>query len=221
MRGGGSLEDLWAFNDPAVVRVVASAPMPVVCGVGHETDFTLCDFAADLRAPTPTAAAELSAPARADLLAVLSQLQARLERAVDDGLDLRAQQLDRLAQRLGRPSQRLMQSQRQLLALQGRLERLAHLGAERQRQSLQRLAERLPQGMARHLAASRQRLDHAGQSLALLDPALVLQRGYAWLTDEAGLAVTRIGQAHPGQAVRAVLADGELALTVDRLTAKS
>jgi exodeoxyribonuclease VII large subunit len=219
VRGGGSLEDLWAFNDPAVVRTVARAPMPLVCGVGHETDFTLCDFAADLRAPTPTAAAELCAPARGDLLAVLDLLDERLQRAAHDGLDLRAQQLDRLAQRLGRPAGRLTQSQRQLQVLQGRLERLVHLGAERQRLALQRLSERLPQGVARQLLASRQRLGHAGQSLALLDPALVLQRGYAWLTDNSGQAITRTAQAAPGQAVRAVLADGELGLTVDRLTA--
>lgn len=220
VRGGGSLEDLWAFNDPAVVRMLTHAPMPVVCGVGHETDFTLCDFAADLRAPTPTAAAELCAPARADLLARLNVVQERLQRATNDGLDRRAQQLDRLGQRLGRPSIRLNQSQRQLQGLQGRLERQVHLGLERQRLSLQRLAERLPPSVARQLQSSRQRLDHVGQSLALLDPALVLQRGYAWLTSDAGQPITQVAQAQPGQAVRAVLSDGELALTVDGLTAK-
>lgn len=220
VRGGGSLEDLWAFNDPAVVRMLTRAPMPVVSGVGHETDFTLSDFAADLRAPTPTAAAELCAPARADLLAWLDVVDERLQRAAHDGLDQRAQRLDRMAQRLGRPSGRLSQSQRQLQMLQGRLERQVHLGAERQRQRLQRLAERLPLAVARQLQASRQRLDHAGQSLDLLDPALVLQRGYAWLTNEEGQAITQVVQAQPGQAVRAVLSDGELALTVDRLPAK-
>ncbi len=221
VRGGGSLEDLWAFNDPSVVRALTRAPIPVVCGVGHETDFSLCDFAADLRAPTPSAAAELCAPARADLLAVLNLLNERLQRAANDGLDRRAQQLDRLTLRLGRPSGRLGQSQRQLQMLQGRLERLVHLGADRQRLGLQRLAERLPQGVARGLQAHRQRLDHAGQSLALLDPALVLQRGYAWLTDDAGHAITRVAQAEPGQAVRAVLADGALDMRVERLTAKT
>ena len=220
VRGGGSLEDLWAFNDPAVVRAVTRAPMPVVCGVGHETDFTLCDFAADLRAPTPTAAAELCAPARADLLAVLELYEGRLQRAAHDGLDMRAQRLDRLAQRLGRPSGRLTQSQRQLQLVQGRLERLLHLGAERQRLGLERLAERLPQALSRQLSNSGQRLDRAAQSLSLLDPALVLQRGYAWLTDEGGRAITQVAQASPGQAVRARLADGELALTVDPLRAQ-
>lgn len=220
VRGGGSLEDLWAFNDPAVVRTLVRAPMPVVCGVGHETDFTLCDFAADLRAPTPTAAAELCAPARADLLGVLDLIEGRLQRAAHDSLDLRAQQLDRLGLRLGRPSARLAQSQRQLQTLQARLERLVHLGAERQRQGLTRLGERLPQGVARQLLVTRQRLAHAGQNLALLDPSLVLQRGYAWLADDAGQAITQVAQARPGQAVRAVLSDGELQLTVDRLTAK-
>lgn len=220
VRGGGSLEDLWAFNDPAVVRTLVRAPMPVVCGVGHETDFTLCDFAADLRAPTPTAAAELCAPARADLLGVLDLIEGRLQRAAHDSLDLRAQQLDRLGLRLGRPSARLAQSQRQLQALQARLERLVHLGAERQRQGLTRLGERLPQGVARQLLVTGQRLAHAGQNLTLLDPSLVLQRGYTWLTDDAGQAITQVAQARPGQAVRAVLSDGELQLTVDRLTAK-
>ena len=220
VRGGGSLEDLWAFNDPAVVRTLTRAPMPVVCGVGHETDFTLCDFAADLRAPTPTAAAELCAPARAELLATLEWLDERLQRAAHDGLDLRAQQLDRLGARLGRPSGRLTQGQRQLQALQARLGHAVQLGLERRRLGLQGLAERLPTSVARHLVGHRQRLDHAGQSLALLDPALVLQRGYAWLTDETGQAITHVAQAQPGQPVRAVLADGELGLTVDRLTAK-
>ena len=220
VRGGGSLEDLWAFNDPTVVRTLTRAPMPVVCGVGHETDFTLCDFAADLRAPTPTAAAELCAPERADLLATLDWLDERLQRAAHDGLDLRAQQLDRLGLRLGRPSGRLTQGQRQLQALQARLGHAVQLGLERRRLGLQGLAGRLPPSVARHVHHHRLRLDHAGQSLALLDPALVLQRGYAWLTDETGQAITQVAQAQPGQSVRAVLADGELGLTVDRLTAK-
>ncbi|WP_342132426.1 exodeoxyribonuclease VII large subunit [Hydrogenophaga sp. OTU3427] len=220
VRGGGSLEDLWAFNDPALVRKLTEAPMPVVCGVGHETDFSLCDFAADLRAPTPTAAAELCAPARADLLAVVDLMQARMARAAQDALDLRAQQLDRLAVRLGRPSGRLAQGQRQLQALEARLARRVHLEAERQQHGLRRLAERLPQALARQLDTSRQRLAGAEQALALLDPRLVLQRGYAWLSDDAGHALTSVTQAHAGQAVLAVLADGELGLTVDRLTTR-
>ena len=111
-RGGGSLEDLWAFNDEHVVRAVAVSTIPVVCGVGHETDVSLADFAADLRAPTPTAAAELAATPTADLLEALRGLAQRLQRRLRQSLDLQAQRVDRAALRLTRPSE-LLHQQRQ------------------------------------------------------------------------------------------------------------
>jgi len=214
VRGGGSLEDLWAFNDPQLVRKLTEAPMPVVCGVGHETDFTLCDFAADLRAPTPTAAAELCAPARVDQLAGLQRLHERLSAAAYARLDQQGQGLDRLAQRLGRPAARLAQDQRQLQGLAARISRSAHLAAERERHRQQRLAERLPQALDRQRQGADERLRRAAQALALLDPGLVLQRGYAWLADSGGRPLVRAAQAREGQDLRAVLADGELALRV-------
>ncbi len=138
VRGGGSIEDLWAFNDEALARAIAASPIPVISGVGHESDFTIADFVADLRAPTPTAAAELACPDRATLLAALQTQAARLARAARHRIDTQGQRLDHLALRLGRPASALAaerlrlerHQQRMLHALRLRLERetarLAH-----------------------------------------------------------------------------------------------
>lgn len=216
VRGGGSLEDLWAFNDESVVRTLAQAPMPVVCGVGHETDFTLSDFVADLRAPTPTAAAELCAPARELRLGELAYLQERMNEASYGAIDQRAQQLDRLAQRMGRPSARVHGSHQRLSALQHRLHRALLLASQHQHSRLQGLEGVLPLALQRAVDRHSRRLQRCETWLGLLDPRLVLERGYAFLSDTQGLAITRASQARPGQALRATLADGELGLTVDR-----
>jgi exodeoxyribonuclease VII large subunit len=215
VRGGGSLEDLWSFNDPTLVRTIAQAPMPVVCGVGHETDFTLADFVADLRAPTPTAAAELCAPAREQRLGELAYLQERLNDGAFNALDQRGQRLDRLAQRMGRPSGRLHESQQQLSRLQHRLQSGLLLTTQQRHNRLQTLQTALPQALRRSMEAQQQRLQRGQAALGLLDPQLVLQRGYAFLTDEHGAALTRAAQARPGQPLRATLADGELGLRVE------
>lgn len=216
VRGGGSLEDLWSFNDETLVRTVAQAPMPVVCGVGHETDFTLADFVADLRAPTPTAAAELCAPARDARLGELAYLKERLEEGTYGALDQRAQRLDRLAQRLSRPSARLHDSRQQLMGFQHRLHSGLLLATQRQRSDLQALRTGLPLALRHALEQRVQRLERSEAALGLLDPRLVLERGYAFLTDAQGMAITRASQARPGQGLRASLADGELDLTVNR-----
>ncbi|QHE88872.1 exodeoxyribonuclease VII large subunit [Hydrogenophaga sp. BPS33] len=216
VRGGGSLEDLWSFNDPNLVRTVAQAPMPVVCGVGHETDFTLADFVADLRAPTPTAAAELCAPAREQRLGELVYLRERLADGVRSDLDQRGQRLDRVAQRMGRPSGRVHESQQQLAGLQHRLQGGLVLAAQQHRHRWQVLARALPPSLQRAMDGQRQRLQRAQAALGLLDPQLVLERGYAFLTDEHGQAVTSTTQTQPGQALQATLADGRIGLHVDR-----
>jgi exodeoxyribonuclease VII large subunit len=191
-RGGGSLEDLWAFNDEAVVRAIVASPIPVVCGVGHETDFTLADFAADLRAPTPTAAAELVAPERAVCLALLDQRQAQLRQALQRRLDREAQRLDRTVLRLSRPTEALRQHQQRVALL------------------AQRHSTALPRALQQH----RQRLDLLAVRLQALDPARVLQRGYAWITDADGRTLVSVAQVQPGAALTAVLRDGRVRTTV-------
>jgi exodeoxyribonuclease VII large subunit len=215
VRGGGSLEDLWSFNDERVVRTVVQAPMPLVCGVGHESDFSLADFAADLRAPTPTAAAELCAPSREQRLGELAYVQERLSQTALGALDQRGQRLDRLAQRLGRPSGRLHQGQQQLIGLQHRLQVALATTVQRQRQGLDTLGVALPRALRRASEQQGRRLQRCDTALAMLDPQLVLERGYAYLTDQQGQAITSAAQAHAGQAVRATLADGALNLHVD------
>jgi exodeoxyribonuclease VII large subunit len=218
VRGGGSLEDLWSFNDPTLVRTVAQAPMPVICGVGHETDFTLADFVADLRAPTPTAAAELCAPPQAQRLGELQYLQERLTAAVWAGVDTRAQRLDRMAQRLGRPLTRLHDSRQQLLRLQHHLSHGVQLAVASQHNRCDVLTQHLPQALQRAVDLQQQRLQRSAHALGLLDPQLVLQRGYAWLSDAQGGAVTHVHQAAAGQALTATLVDGTLAVSVNQTT---
>jgi exodeoxyribonuclease VII large subunit len=208
VRGGGSLEDLWAYNDERVVRAVAASPIPVVCGVGHETDLTLADLAADLRAPTPTAAAELAAPARADALLQLAARAAALRSAVERALQARAQRLDALALRLGQPARTLLGQGQRLDGLQQRLQQALRV---RQRQ-LAEEARQLARGLRRVIAVQLQqyplRLAAAEERLRAQDPRRVLQRGYAWVESGDGRPVLTVRALQPGQVVRAVWADG-------------
>lgn len=214
VRGGGSLEDLWAFNDERVVRAVAMSALPVVCGVGHETDVTLCDLAADLRAPTPTAAAELAAPSREGLLQQLASLERALLRCLDHRLQTTAQRLDRLALRLARPSDALGRQRRLLDLLAQRAAVAPGRRIELQRQRLSHLAPRPARALADALRRQSARLDALEARLQALDPQHVLARGYAWLDDGQGGAITSVHALLPGHEVRAVLADGSADLRV-------
>lgn len=239
-RGGGSLEDLWAFNDEALVRAIASAPVPVVSAVGHETDFTLADFAADLRAPTPSVAAELLVPNAVDVatrvrglhqrLGVLhlQQLRERMQRA--DRASLRLQAL-RPQARLQALRERKRQAMRRLHAAwqardAGLRARLRHadavLRATRPERRLAVLGERLaalgarPQAaIARRLQRDALRLGGIARSLQAVSPLATVARGYAILRHPDGRVVRGIGDARPGDPLSARVGDGELRVRVE------
>lgn len=213
-RGGGSLEDLWAFNDERVVRAIVASSVPVVCGVGHETDVTLADLAADLRAPTPTAAAELAAPATAACAEALAVLQRRGAQRLRATLDTQAQRLDSLALRLTRPAEGLRARNQQLALLGQRLAAAGARLADRHGLQQRQLAQRMARAAGVELRARAQRLDAFEQRLQALDPQHVLARGYAWLTDAQGQVLQSVGQLSVGQTLQATLADGRAGLTV-------
>jgi exodeoxyribonuclease VII large subunit len=214
VRGGGSMEDLWAFNDEALVRAVASCPIPIISGVGHETDFTLTDFVADLRAPTPTAAAELVATEGAQFLADCQLLQNALANALTTSLDRMSQRLDWIANRLGRPSSRLKDQTAQLMRMHQSLQYGFKSQVQVQKQMLSRHLEHLPRLLQQNFQLHHQRNLNMGTRLGLLDPHLVLERGYAWLTDDLGRALTHASDFQTNQSVTASLADGQVSLQV-------
>ncbi|MEI8155918.1 MAG: exodeoxyribonuclease VII large subunit [Burkholderiales bacterium] len=214
VRGGGSMEDLWAFNDEQLVRTMARSPVPIICGVGHETDFTLADFVADLRAPTPTAAAELVSEPTSVLLGQIGGLDTRLQDAMERFVDRQSQRMDLATSRLGRPSA-LAQRQRIVLSsVEQRLQHSARMAMHIRQSEISRLNQNLLPILWRTWQRSQDRTQRAALRLGLLDPSLVLKRGYAWLTLESGHTLTSAAQAHPGQRVRASLTDGTVELMV-------
>lgn len=214
VRGGGSIEDLWAFNDEQLARTIVQSPVPLVSGVGHETDFTIADFCADLRAPTPTAAAELVAQPREVWLGALDLIEGRIADGIQRLLDARHQRLDQAAARLGRPSGLVAREQLQMARTAQRMRHAVLLRLQRMEQAQQAAAAALPVQLQRRIDGLRERVDRAALRLELLDPRLVLQRGYALLADAEGRAVTSVRQARPGDALRATLADGAVDVTV-------
>ena len=197
-RGGGSMEDLWQFNEEIVARAIAACAIPTISGVGHETDFTIADFAADQRAATPTAAAELATPDRAALLRTLQQLQQNMTRQLNYGLNRRNQQLDYLSRRLLSPTQQVAHKFSHLAQLNFRLQAAITRSLQLQQQNLQRLQ----------------------QNLGHLNPHAVLNRGYALVQTAEGQLVRSSRQLSPGQEVKFTLAKGQADATITRIADK-
>lgn len=240
-RGGGSLEDLWSFNDEQLARAIVRSPIPVVSAIGHETDFSIADFVADLRAPTPSAAAELLVPDARDLSRILSQYLGRTQQRMQRRLESSAQRADHLLARLNqqRPAARLGLGRERLAQLRARLtrivehenqrrqSRITHLHSRftarhpalklaREKEHLSVLGKHLAALTRRSMESRRSRLDELVRTLNAVSPLATLARGYSILIDdETGLTIRSAGQVSVGTQLRGVLSDGELRLRVE------
>jgi exodeoxyribonuclease VII large subunit len=199
--GGGSLEDLWPFNEEIVARAVAASNIPVISAVGHETDFTICDFAADLRAPTPSAAAELAVPDQAELMAELKNLQQRLKQAMDSKLAAARHRLDRL-----------LESH----VFRNPLERL-----ELQRIKIDQLSSALKSDITRQLQNCKNLLAVESGRLNALSPLAVLSRGYAVACNRDGIPLAHASQVQKGSTLLLKMNDGDINCTVEDVKIRS
>lgn len=219
-RGGGSMEDLWAFNDEALARTIAASRVPIISAVGHETDFTIADFVADVRAPTPSAAAELAVPRKEDISELIAGQRATLKKGLVKVLDLNRLHLRRLSESpVLRSPERLFEGRRQRLdqlgsrLTQGLLRSLSEArrkkaGVDQQR--LERAAKALLRDRGHQLATLCSRLD-------ALSPLKILARGYGLVTEEEGRPLHSVDQVSPGDPIRVLMSDGDLDCVVGEI----
>ena len=214
VRGGGAMEYLWPFNDEQLARTIVMSPVPVICGIGHETDFTIADFCADVRAPTPTAAAELCAQPQAALFQTLFTIKSRLQEQVERRLQANTQRLDIALSRFHRPSH-FVAKQQARLAHQAQDLRYAQRAAfDHVRAGLAVTEDQVGHALRQSLRHHQQRQHQVEVKLEMLNPQHVLKRGYAWLATMQGEAVTQVEKLRVGQPVTATLVDGTVEMTV-------
>ena len=222
-RGGGSLEDLWAFNDERLARKISGCPIPIVSAVGHEIDFTIADFVADVRAPTPSGAAEIVVPDRDDWLRAINSLAARVARQGQRVIEDRAQALDWLSRRLlqSSPQHTLHRQRERLREMRRRLAAAIREDFLQQAPQFSSLAQRLHSAVQSALGRNRHRLELAMRSLHSVSPLATLERGYAIVEEAAtGKVLLRGSDVSPGDDIRARLARGELIATVKSIEDK-
>lgn len=213
-RGGGSLEDLWTFNEEVVARAIHASAIPVVSGVGHETDFCIADFVADVRAPTPTAAAVAASADRAALCEQVSQVRRRLARDLRRAIETRAQRLDGLARRLLTPAERLGRERERLAQWRRRLDRDARHAIDSRRERLAHLQRRLARALPQVAGQRAQRVAALRAALGHLDPTQVLGRGYSIVRGPDGHVLRSSAALASGDAIDVTFAEGGAAATV-------
>ncbi len=218
-RGGGSLEDLWAFNDETLARAIADCPIPIVSAVGHEVDFTIADFVADVRAPTPSGAAEIVVPDRQDWLRRIKALASRIARVGERAVEDRAQQVDWLSARMVNALRRQLLSRRHdVQTLRGELLQLSPaVSVQRSIGRLASLQQRLAAGAHKSLSGLDHRIALLGRALHSVSPLATLERGYAIVLDASGKAMTDTAGAKEGDEIRARLSKGELWANVTKV----
>lgn len=230
VRGGGSLEDLWAFNEEVVARAIVASPIPIICGVGHETDTTMSDYVSDLRAATPTAAAELATQGWYAATGEVADLAGALSRAMQSRIARQQQGLDQISLRLIHPATRLRQGRDRLALLGSRLDGALARALRKHRERLNRaalglgrclprteqrsgrmvlLAQRLATAMREQQQKRQNRLINSAAALAHLNPEATLARGFSIIRDAEGRVITDAASLHPGQTVNIHLAHGE------------
>jgi exodeoxyribonuclease VII large subunit len=194
-RGGGSIEDLWAFNDEKVARTIAESPVPVISGVGHETDFTISDFVADLRAPTPTAAAELAVPDQDELRIAIAEIRSRIGRYIQASIGDQRWKLESYESQISRLS--------------------PQTEIQNGRQRLDEVVSRQEREVTSMIRRSKETIGAYQARLAALNPEAILKRGYAVITAEDGSMIYQVGQTSSGQQLLVRVSDGEFEVVVN------